>query len=50
LIIGQDSGACYAMRSQIIDDLVTPYADNDTIEEEASKILDFSDSNPFGDP
>ena len=50
LIIGQDSGACYAMRSQIVDDLVTPYADNDTIEEEAAKILDFTDSNPFGDP
>ena len=50
LIIGQESGACYAMRSQVIDDLVTPYADNDTIEEEASGILDFSQSNPFGDP
>ena len=50
LIIGQDSGACYAMRSQIIDDLVTPYADNDTIEQEAGKILDFTDRNPFGDP
>jgi hypothetical protein len=50
LIIGETSGACYAMRSQIIDDLVTPFADNDNIQTEANKILDFSDSNPFGDP
>ena len=50
LIIGEESGACYAMRSQIVDDLVTPYADNDIIEEEANKLFDFSESNPFGDP
>ena len=50
LIIGETSGACYAMRSQIVDDLVTPYADNDIIEEEANKLFDFSESNPFGDP
>lgn len=50
LIIGQESGACYALRSQIVDDLVTPFADNDNIETEADKILDFTDSNPFGDP
>ena len=50
LVIGQESGACYALRSQIVDDLVTPFADNDNIETEADKILDFTDSNPFGDP
>jgi len=50
LVIGQTSGACYSMRSQIVDDLVTPFADNDNIETEADKILDFSQSNPFGDP
>ena len=50
LIIGETSGACYAMRSQIIDDLVTPFADNEAIEIAANEILDFSDSNPFGDP
>jgi len=50
LVIGQESGACYALRSQIVDDLVTPFADNDNIQTEANKILDFTDSNPFGDP
>ena len=50
LVIGQSSGACHAMRSQVIDDLVTPYADNDTIETEADKILDFTQDNPFGMP
>ena len=50
LIIGRESGATYAMRSQIVDDLVTPFADNDNIETEADKILDFTQSNPFGDP
>ena len=38
------------MRSQIVDDLVTPFADNDNIETEADRILDFTQSNPFGDP
>ena len=38
------------MRSQIVDDLVTPFADNDNIETESDKILDFTQSNPFGDP
>jgi len=50
LVIGETSGACYAMRSQIVDDLVTPYADNDNIETESNKLFDFTESNPFGDP
>mgnify|MGYP001228635494 CR=1 FL=1 len=50
LVIGETSGACYAMRSQIVDDLVTPYADNDNIEIESNKLFDFTESNPFGDP
>ena len=33
-----------------LDDLVTPYADNDNIEVAADGILDFTDKNPFGDP
>ena len=33
-----------------LDDLVTPYADNDNIETAADNILDFTDKNPFGDP
>ena len=32
------------------DDTVTAFADNDNIETAADAILDFSDSNPFGDP
>ena len=32
------------------DDLVTPYADNDNIEDAADDILDFSEKNPFGTP
>lgn len=50
LIIGRESGATYAMRSQIKDDLVTGFADNDNIQTESNKILDFTQSNPFGDP
>ena len=49
-IIGSESGAKYAMKFQNTDDLVTPYADNDVIETEADKIIDFSTSNPFGMP
>ncbi len=32
------------------DDLVTPFADNDNIEDAADDILDFSEKNPFGTP
>jgi hypothetical protein len=49
-ITGEDSGAKYVIGSIKTDDLVTPYADNDTIESEADTIIDFSQSNPFGMP
>lgn len=49
-IIGQESGSYNNIVKVIVDDLVTPYADNDTIEIEADKILDFSEDNPFGMP
>ena len=49
-IYGTKSGALYKLRVQNKDDLVTPYADNDIIEEEADQIIDFSEINPFGMP
>ena len=49
-LYGTESGALYAMKTQDKDDLVTPFADNDTIETEGDQIIDFSESNPFGMP
>jgi len=49
-LTGTDSGAKYVVGGVNTDDLVTPYADNDTIESEADTIIDFSQSNPFGMP
>ena len=50
LLYGEESGAIYILRKQIVDDLVTPYAQNDTLQTEADKVLDFSEDNPFGMP
>jgi hypothetical protein len=50
VLTGQESGAKYVIGGYNTDDLVTPYADNDTIESEADVIIDFSSSNPFGMP
>jgi len=47
-IVGTD--ATRALRTINLDDTVTAFADNVDIETEADSILDFSDSNPFGDP
>ena len=49
-LYGTESGALYAMKTQNKDDLVTPFADNDNIETEGDKIIDFSEKNPFGMP
>ena len=49
-VYGTESGALYALYSQNEDDLVTPFADNDTIEAEGNKLIDFSEFNPFGMP
>lgn len=49
-IYGTESNALYAMKFQEVDDLVTPYADNETIEIAADEILSFSEINPFGMP
>ena len=50
-IVGQASGAAYANidlnKFNLPED---GFAQNDTIEKEADAILDFSESNPFGNP
>jgi hypothetical protein len=43
------SNAAYTIRSINYDDEVDPFADNDTFETEADSILDFTESNPFGE-
>jgi hypothetical protein len=47
-IVGSKSGASYKLRSSRSDNLVDPYSQNDIIEEESDKVIDFSESNPFG--
>lgn len=50
-IIGVTSGAIFGMSTyDDIDDTSTDYDDNRRMENEASSILDFSESNPFGEP
>jgi len=49
-LVGEESGATHALRVIETDNLVDPYADNDNIELEADQILDFTESNPFGNP
>ncbi len=49
-IVGQESGASFAIRLVDKDDKVDPFADNDTIETKADDIIDFSKTNPFGMP
>ena len=50
IIVGQESGARYTLSDEQEYDLVTPFAENDTIQEEAKDIIDFSQENPFGMP
>ena len=49
-IVGQESGASFAIRLVDKDDKVDPFADNDTIETTADDIIDFTKTNPFGMP
>ena len=49
-LVGSASGASRAVFNINTDDVIDPYTDNDTIEVEADGILDFSESNPFGNP
>ena len=50
IIVGQESGARYLLSDEEEYDLVTPFAENDTIELKAKDIIDFSQQNPFGMP
>jgi hypothetical protein len=59
IIVGQDSGANYSVKTVYTDNLADgndvtnikdKYADNRQIEIEADQILDFSEINPFGMP
>jgi len=48
-IIGTESGALYSVKEYEQTDTYDKYSQNDEIEEEADLIVDFSESNPFGD-
>lgn len=50
VLVGSESGASYKVRIITTDDINDPYAQNDEIELEADSIIDFSESNPFGNP
>jgi hypothetical protein len=48
-IVGSSSSAIYKLKSHISDTSITEgYSKNDDIQEESDKILDFTESNPFG--
>ena len=47
-ITGTESGALYTVETFDKMDTYNKYSQNDEIEEEADLILDFSESNPFG--
>jgi hypothetical protein len=47
-IIGTESGALYTVQEYEQMDIYDKYSQNDEIEEEADLIIDFSESNPFG--
>lgn len=50
-IIGSESGASWTMTSgDAMDNANDPFDDNARIENEADGILDFTESNPFGEP
>ena len=48
LIVGAESSASYAIDFYTNDDTYDKYTDNDSIETEADLIVDFTESNPFG--
>jgi hypothetical protein len=50
MVIGQSSGAQYKIRSLNKNNIGDPFAQNKEIQEESEKIIDFSESNPFGIP
>ena len=50
VLTGSESGATYEVRIVNSYNTVDKYAENDVIESEADLIIDFSESNPFGNP
>ena len=50
IIVGSASSASYKLRVVNTNNIRDPFAQNDIIEQEADKILDFSEKNPFGTP
>jgi len=50
IVVGQNSGAQYKIRSLDKNNIKDPFAQNKEIQEESEKIIDFSESNPFGTP
>ena len=50
IITGSESNATYQLKSSDSYNTTNQYPDNSEIEIEADKILDFSESNPFGNP
>jgi hypothetical protein len=49
VVIGKQSGAIRIIGDYQTYDLQSPYDDSDDIEEEADKIIDFTELNPFGE-
>lgn len=49
-VVGSASSASRSILSINTDDIIDPYANNDFIESEADSILDFTETNPFGNP
>ena len=50
VLVGSKSNASYEVRLINTDNTQDPFADNDNIEIAADAILDFSETNPFGNP
>ena len=48
MIVG--AAATHKISSITLDDIYDDFAENDVIETEADKILDFTEVNPFGEP
>ena len=48
-LVGSESSATFVVRSHDIDSYDDTYDENEEIELEADNILDFTESNPFGD-
>jgi hypothetical protein len=50
VVVGRDSGANYSIRTGNLTTNTNNFGQNNSIQEEANKILDFSEDNPFGTP